>query len=294
LFFSTLAAACLAQDAPPMKVPEATFRVGTDLVLLNVSVFDSSGQLLKGLAQDEFTVRENNVRQEISYFRQEDVPVSLGLIVDNSGSMKNKRDRVISAVLAMLHASNTQDEVSAIYFNETPELVQDFTSDLDVLERSVRNVRPQGGTAMRDAVLLGIDHMKAHAARDKRVLVVITDGEDNASMASRAALTEAARRNNVTIYAIGLLGEEQPSSAAMAREDLEELTQATGGRAWFPGSTRAIAAVTPEIAHEIRNQYIIGYKPLDLTKDGKFRTITVDVNVPGASVRTRPGYFARP
>ncbi len=277
-----------------MKVPEATFRVGTDLVLLNVSVFDSSGQLLKGLAQDEFTVRENNVRQEISYFRQEDVPVSLGLIVDNSGSMKNKRDRVISAVLAMLHASNTQDEVSAIYFNETPELVQDFTSDLDVLERSVRNVRPQGGTAMRDAVLLGIDHMKAHAARDKRVLVVITDGEDNASMASRAALTEAARRNNVTIYAIGLLGEEQPSSAAMAREDLEELTQATGGRAWFPGSTRAIAAVTPEIAHEIRNQYIIGYKPLDLTKDGKFRTITVDVNVPGASVRTRPGYFARP
>src|SRR5579885_256248 len=221
LFFSTLAAACLAQDAPPMKVPEATFRVGTDLVLLNVSVFDSSGQLLKGL-------------------------------------------------------------------------VQDFTSDLEVLERSVRNVRPQGGTAMRDAVLLGIDHMKAHAARDKRVLVVITDGEDNASMASRAALTEAARRNNVTIYAIGLLGEEQPSSAAMAREDLEELTQATGGRAWFPGSTRAIAAVTPEIAHEIRNQYIIGYKPLDLTKDGKFRTITVDVNVPGASVRTRPGYFARP
>ena len=294
MFFSTLAAACLAQDAPPMKVPEATFRVGTDLVLLNVSVFDSSGQLLKGLAQDEFTVRENNVRQEISYFRQEDVPVSLGLIVDNSGSMKNKRDRVISAVLAMLHASNTQDEVSAIYFNETPELVQDFTSDLDVLERSVRNVRPQGGTAMRDAVLLGIDHMKAHAARDKRVLVVITDGEDNASMASRAALTEAARQNNVTIYAIGLLGEEQPSSAAMAREDLEELTQATGGRAWFPGSTRAIAAVTPEIAHEIRNQYIIGYKPLDLTKDGKFRTITVDVNVPGASVRTRPGYFARP
>ncbi len=277
-----------------MKVPEATFRVGTDLVLLNVSVFDSNGQLLKGLAQGEFTVRENNVRQEISYFRQEDVPVSLGLIVDNSGSMKNKRDRVISAVLAMLHASNAQDEVSAIYFNETPELVQDFTGDLDVLERSVRNVRPQGGTAMRDAVLLGIDHMKAHAARDKRVLVVITDGEDNASMASRAALTEAARQNNVTIYAIGLLGEEQPSSAAMAREDLEELTQATGGRAWFPGSTRAIAAVTPEIAHEIRNQYIIGYKPLDLTKDGKFRTITVDVNVPGASVRTRPGYFARP
>ncbi len=277
-----------------MKVPEATFRVGTDLVLLNVTVFDSSGQLLKGLEQGEFTIRENNVRQEISYFRQEDVPVSLGLIVDNSGSMKSKRERVISAALAMLRASNTQDEVEAIYFNETPELVQEFTGDLDLLERSVRNVRPQGGTAMRDAVLLGIEHMRTHAARDKRVLVVITDGEDNASVASRAELTEAARQNNVTIYAIGLLSEEQPSSAAMARSDLEELTQMTGGRAWFPGSTRAIAAVTPEIAHEIRNQYIIGYKPLDLTKDGKFRTITVEVNVPGASVRTRPGYFARP
>jgi VWFA-related protein len=284
----------MEKDPPAEKAPQATFRVGTDLVLLNVSVFDAGGQVLEGLSQDAFTVCENGVRQEIRLFQREDVPVSLGLIVDNSGSMETKRRRVISAALAMIQASNPDDEVFAIYFNRTPELVQEFTGDIGLLERSLRRVRPLGETAMRDAVLMGIDHMRERAARDKRVLVVITDGEDNASLTTRESLTEAARENNVMIYAIGLLSEEAPASAAAARDALEELTEETGGRGWFPASVGAVAAIAPEIAHEIRSQYVIGYRPTDLTKDGKFRTITVEVNVRGASVRTRPGYYARP
>ncbi len=289
-----LPALCAAQSTEPEKVPETTFRVGTDLVALNVSVFDASGQIIKGLPRSAFTVYENGVKQEISVFRQEDVPVSLGLAIDDSASMRNKKDRVASAALAMIKASNPDDEVFIITFNQEPELAQDFTDKVEVLEKSLRNIRTQGETAMRDAVILGIEHLRAKAKRDKRVLVVVTDGEDNSSIASQQRVIEAAHQNNVIVYAIGLLGEEQPEAAARAKKQLEALTLATGGRAWFPSDINAIAVITPEIAHEIRNQYVIGYTPTDLTKDGKFRSIRVEVNVPGATVRTRSGYYARP
>src|SRR5579883_2447903 len=240
-----LAAMCSAQEGPPEKVPETTFKVGTDLVALNVSVFDASGKVIKGLPKSAFTVMENGVKQDITVFRQEDVPVSLGLIIDNSASMANKRERVVSSALAMIKASNPDDEVFAIYFNETPELVQGFTSNIGLLEKSLRSIDPKGETAMRDAVLLGIDHLRAHAKRDKRVLLVITDGEDNSSIATQQRLVEAARQSNVIVYAIGLLGEEKPESAARARRNLDELTLATGGRTWFPSEVGTIAAIRP-------------------------------------------------
>jgi Ca-activated chloride channel homolog len=289
-----MAALSAAQTPPPEKVPETTFRSDTDLVLLNVSVFDSASQIIKGLTQSAFTIYENNVKQEISVFRQEDVPVSLGLVIDKSASMQDKRDRVASAALAMVKASNPDDEVFIINFNEEPELGQDFTSDFAALEKGLRNIRTQGETAMRDALLPAIDHLRAKARRDKRVLVAITDGEDNSSIATEQRVVESAHQNNTILYAIGLLGEEKPDKAERARKQLETLTLATGGRSWFPADVDAITAVTPEIAHEIRNQYIIGYKPSDSIKDGKFRTIRVEVNVPRATVRTRSGYYARP
>jgi Ca-activated chloride channel homolog len=285
---------CAAQSAPAEKVPETTFRVGTDLVLLNVSVFDAEWKVIKGLPKSAFTVFENGVKQEVTVFRQEDVPVSLGLIIDNSTSMRDKRERVASAALAMVKASNPDDEVFIVNFNEEPTLAQEFTSDIRVLEKSLSGIETRGETAMRDAVLLGIQHLRSRAKRDKRVLVVITDGEDNSSIATQQRLIEAAHQNNAIVYGIGLLGGEQPESAARARKRLEELTNATGGRSWFPTDVGAIAAITPEIAHEIRNQYVVGYTPSDLTKDGKFRTITVEVSVPNATVRKRAGYHARP
>jgi Ca-activated chloride channel homolog len=287
---------CMAQtqSGAPEKVPETTFRVGADLVALNVSVFDANWKVIRGLPQSAFTVFENGVKQEISVFRQEDVPVSMGIVVDNSASMRDKKDRVVTAALAMVKASHPDDEEFVVRFNEEPEVTQQFTSKLAALESSLRGLDTKGETAMRDAVLLGIQHLRSRAKRDKRVLIVITDGDDNSSVATQQRLIEAARQSNAIVYAIGLLGGEQPESAARARKALEDLSNQTGGRAWFPTDVSEIATIAPEIAHEIRNQYVVGYTPTDTAKDGKFRTVTVAVNVPGAIVRTRAGYYARP
>jgi Ca-activated chloride channel family protein len=220
------------------------------------------------------------------------VPISLGLIIDNSASMTDKRDRVASATLAMVKASNPDDEVFIINFNESAVLTKDFTNNIKDLESALRDINPKGETAMRDALLLGIEHLRHHAKRDKKVLVVITDGEDNSSVETQQHLVQVAQRNDVIIYAIGLLGAEEPGSAERAKKQLNELTLETGGRAWFPNDVAEIANITPEIAHEIRNQYILAYTPSNLAMDGTFRKIKVDVNVPGVAVRTRSGYYA--
>ncbi|HWC97942.1 MAG TPA: VWA domain-containing protein [Candidatus Sulfopaludibacter sp.] len=280
----------LLQDTQP---PLTTFRSDSDLVVLNVSVFDQSGNVVKGLKQTQFSVFENDQKQEIKVFRQEDVPISLGLVIDDSASMKEKRDRVNSAALAMVRASNPQDEVFVMNFNEDSQITQDFTSDLHQLEQSLHKSRPMGETAMRDALVVGLDHLRAHAKTDKKVLVVVTDGEDNSSIEPQQRLVEAAQRVDTIIYAIGLLGSEEPASAARARAHLEELTRATGGRAWFPADISEIQRITPEIAHEIRNQYVLGYTPTNTAADGTYRKLRVDVAVPNVTVRTRAGYYAR-
>jgi VWFA-related protein len=271
---------------------EATFRSDTRLVVLNVSVFDQSGKIVRDLPQKAFTVYENGEKQTLSVFRQEDVPISLGLIVDNSASMTDKRGRVASAALALVKASNPQDEVFIIDFNEKAVLAKEFTNNIKDLESALRNLDAKGETAMRDALLLGIEHLRHRAHREKKVLVVVTDGEDNSSVETQAHLAQVAQQNDVIVYAVGLLGAEEPDSAARAKTQLNELTQQTGGRAWFPNDVADIANITPEIAHEIRNQYVLAYTPTNLAADGSFRKIRVDVDVPGVLVRTRAGYYA--
>lgn len=271
---------------------EATFRTDTRLVVLNVSVFDQEGKVVKDLPKSAFTVYENGEKQTLTVFRQEDVPISLGLIIDNSASMTDKRDRVASAALALVKASNPQDEVFIIHFNEHAVLARDFTSNVKELEDALRDIESRGETAMRDALRLGIEHLLHHARRDKKVLVVVTDGEDNSSIETQAHLVQVAQQNDVIIYAVGLLGAEEPASAARARKQLTELTAQTGGQAWFPDDVAEIANITPQIAHEIRNQYILAYTPSNLAADGGFRKIRVDVDRPGVVVRTRSGYYA--
>ena len=271
---------------------EATFRTDTRLVVLNVSVFDQAGKIVRDLGKSAFTVYENGEKQTLNVFRQDDVPISLGLIIDTSASMTNKRDRVASAALAMVKASNPQDEVFIINFNESAVLAKEFTNDIKDLEKALRDLDAKGETAMRDALLLGIEHLRHSAHRDKKVLLVVTDGEDNSSVETQAHLVQGAQQNDVIIYAIGLLGAEEAASAARARKQLDELTEQTGGRSWFPNDVAEIANITPEMAHEIRNQYVLAYTPTNLAADGSFRKIRVDVDVAGAVVRTRAGYYA--
>ena len=271
---------------------DVTFRSDTRLVVLNVSVFDRDGKVVKDLGKSAFTVYENGEKQTVKDFRQDDVPISLGLIIDTSASMTDKRDRVASAALAMVKASNPEDEVFIINFNESVKLANDFTNNTKDLEKALRNLDAKGETAMRDALLLGNEHLRHRAHRDKKVLLVVTDGEDNSSAETQAHLVEAAQKNDVIIYGIGLLGAEEPESAARAKKQLTELTEQTGGQSWFPNDVAEIANITPEIAHEIRNQYVLSYTPTNLAADGSFRKIRVDVDLPGAVVRTRAGYYA--
>ena len=254
-----------AQDSPV-----TTFRTDTNLVSLNVSVFDKEGHIVKGLPQSAFTVYEDEQRQEVKVFRQEDVPIALGLVIDASSSMVNKRERVDSAAVAMVKASNPEDEVFVITFNEEAFIAQDFTHDVKQLENSLRKVVSKGDTAMRDALVLGLDHLRARSKVDKKVLLVITDGEDNSSVEKQEHLIRAAHLTNAIIYGIGILGAEEPASAQRAKADLEALTLATGGRSWFPGNAAETEKITPEIAHEIRNQYVIGYTPENTNKGRVF------------------------
>ena len=275
-----------------LRGQEVTFRSDTRLVVLNVSVFDPNGKILRDLPQTAFTVYENDEKQTLSTFRQEDVPISLGLIIDNSASMTDKRDRVASAALALVKASNPNDEVFIINFNERAVLAKEFTNNIKDLESALRGLDAKGETAMRDALLLGIEHLRHSGHRDKKVVVVVTDGEDNSSVETQAHLVQVAQQNNVIIYAVGLLGAEEPQSAARAKKQLTELTEQTGGRAWYPNDVSEIANITPEIAHETRNQYVLAYTPTNLAADGSYRRIRVEVNIPGAVVRTRAGYYA--
>jgi VWFA-related protein len=289
-----VAAAAQQQAAPQTQEPPQTiFRSETNLVLLNVSVFDQQGNIVKGIPKSAFTVYENGVKQDVTVFRQEDVPISLGLIIDNSASMENKRQRVNSAALAMVKASNPQDEVFVINFSDEALVTQEFTSDVQQLEKSLRKIDSRGETAMRDALVLGLDHLSHRSKKDKKVLLVVTDGEDNSSVETQRHLIEAAQHHDVIIYAVGLLGAEQPASAERAKKALDELTLATGGRSWFPADVSEIEKIAPEIAHEIRNQYVLGYTPTNTAEDGSYRKIRVDVARPDVNVRTRSGYYAR-
>jgi len=275
--------------------PVTTFRTESNLVSLNVSVFDKEGRVVKGLPQSAFTVFEDNRKQEIKVFRQEDVPISLGLVIDTSASMLNKRERVSSAALAMVKASNPDDEVFVISFSDEAFVTQDFTSNVKQLESSLRKLESKGETAMRDALSLGLDHLRGKSRKDKKVLVVITDGEDNSSIQKQENLVRASHLNNAIIFGIGLLSAEQPASAQRAKASLDALTLATGGRSWFPDNIADIDRITPEIAHEIRNQYVLGYTPPEETPaTGAFRSVRIEVNVPDVTVRTRSGYYPRP
>ncbi len=272
LLRQALAALSLVTLTCAQDNPVTTFRTESNLVSLNVSVFDKDGRIVKGLPQSAFTVYEDGQKQDVKIFRQEDVPISLGLVVDSSASMFNKRDRVNAAAVAMMKASNPDDEVFVITFNEVATVTQDFTSNVKQLESSLQKVEPKGETAMRDALALGLDHLRGHSKKDKKVLLVVTDGEDNSSIEKQDHLIRAAQLTNAIIYGIGILGSEQPASAARAKASLDALTLATGGRSWYPGDAAETEKITPEIAHEIRNQYVIGYTPENTAAGAGFRT----------------------
>ncbi len=293
-----LASSCFAWAQTPPKPEsseEPTFSINTRLVELPVSVVNKDGKLVTDLPQKAFKVFENGVEQPIKSFRREDVPISLGIIIDNSGSMREKRQKVETASLDLVRASNPQDEVFIVNFNDDPYLDVPLTSDIKKMEEGIARIDSRGGTAMRDAIDSSMTYLKKEGHRQKKVLLVITDGNDNASNISLEKLVNRAQQNEVLVYSIGLLNEEEHREARLAKRALDAISRDSGGLAFYPKGPTEVDAIALQVAHEIRNQYTIDYSPTVQQMDGSFRQIKVTVNGPGhPTVRTRTGYYATP
>jgi len=282
----------LGQTPEQDEGPAAVFRSDSRLVQLHVTVTDPEGHLITNLPQSAFHVYENDAQQQISVFRQEDAPISLGVIIDNSASMREKRDRVNAAALDLVRASNPQDEVFIMSFSDAPAIVQDFTRNRESMESALAKAEPSGATAMRDAVLMAIEHVRRLGQEDKKSVLVVTDGEDNASMTTLDRVVRAAQNYGILVYAVGLLADETERAAKRARSDLDAITLATGGEAFYPKNVAEVDEIAKHVAHDLRNQYTIAYTPSDDRQDGSYRAIRVDVSVPGAIATTRSGYYA--
>jgi Ca-activated chloride channel family protein len=268
------------------------FKKEVEEVVVHATVIDDKNHLVTTLDRSAFSIFENNQPQTIASFRHEDVPVAMGIVIDNSGSMREKRDKVNRAALNLVRSSNPQDQVFVVNFNDEYYLDQEFTSDINKLRQALEKVEARGGTALYDAIVASAVYMKDRAKLQKKVLFVVTDGEDNAS---RESLEEAVRRlqeeNGPTVYAIGLLGEEK---ARRARRALETIAQRTGGISFFPRTLDEVDAISSSVAHDIRNQYTIGYKPTTPKTAGGYRAIRVEAKAKGYGklvVRTRSGYY---
>jgi Ca-activated chloride channel homolog len=292
-----------APNAPPQDIPEGTYKIKSQvsLVVLHVSVLNDRSVFVPGLVEENFRVLEDKVEQKLSVFKQEDVPVSFGLVVDNSGSMRDKRPQVNAAALTFVKTSNPQDEGFVVNFNDDYYLdtEHDFTSDLTEMRTALERIDARGSTALYDAVIGSLDHLKK-GTRDKKVLLVVTDGEDNASRHSLENVVEQAQRSNALIYAVGVFSDDdiKHNHRAMkkARGALSDLANATGGLAFFPETAGDTEAICTQIAHDIRNQYTLAYYPTNEAHDGTFRTVQVQVTPPRnagkLTVRTRTGYYA--
>jgi len=290
-----LAGIALAQAPPASQDDVPTYRTDARLVLLHASVVDKNGKLVTNIPQSAFKIFEDGVEQPLRLFRREDVPVSMGIIVDNSGSMTSKRSRVAAAALELVKQSNPDDEVFIVNFNDDTHFDQPLTNDVKKMEAALARMEARGGTAMRDALSKSINYVKKNGKKDKKVLVVITDGNDNSSDITLEQVLRQAQNSEVLIYAIGLLNEEEAREARSAKKALKTLVDASGGMDYYPKSTSDVQEITPRVAHEIRNQYILGYTSSNQVMDGSFRQIKVTVTGFGRpTVRTRNGYYATP
>jgi Ca-activated chloride channel homolog len=297
-----LSAKAISAQEIPKQAKNYTVNVDVQLVELPVSVLDKDGHPVSGLQKDDFQVFEDGVLQEISLFKHEDVPVSVGLVIDNSGSMRNKRERVNSAALTFAKESNPEDETFIVNFDDAAYLEQDFTSSIDDLIKSLSSLDTRGETALYDAVYLSAEHLN-DATKDKKALLLISDGEDNTSKYSLDKVLAKLRQSKATVYAIGLLEENdargrvfRKSPTTKAREALEKLAETTGGRAYFPKSVDEVGELCRRIAHDLRNHYTLGYTPSNKTLDGSWRKISVRLNPPKTvstvTVRAKEGYYA--
>jgi Ca-activated chloride channel family protein len=275
-----------------------TLHENVDEVLLNCTVVDEHGNLVSDLNRGDFRVWEDNAPQTIASFLHQDVPVSLGILVDNSGSMRDKRTAVDEAALDLVRHSNSQDSTFIVNFSEKAYLDQGFTSNISDLERGLSHYDARGTTALYDAVAASADELSRHAKWPKQVLLIITDGADNASRLTLAkAVARVQQLGGPVVFSIGLLYDiDNKKEAERAKDDLETLSDETGGIAYFPKSLDDVDQIATEVARVIRNQYTLGYHSTRSPSLGGYRTVRVEAlsqNRHKLIVRTRRGYYPK-
>jgi Ca-activated chloride channel homolog len=277
------------REAAPFKI-----RLSVRMITLNVTVRDDSGNLVSGLSKEDFQVYEDGILQQIEYFGREDIPVTVGIVIDNSGTMGPKRSEVVAAALTFARASNPKDQMFVVHFNENASLGlpddMPFTDNVAKLEDALSKITANGWTALYDAVAMALDHLNK-GDLDKKVLIVICDGEDNASKLNLEKILAEAGRSNAIIYTIYIFDENNPDRNPRA---LKQLSKTTGGEAFSPYSLKDIATNCKRIALDLRSQYSIAYTPSNNKQDGKFRTIKVKIQTRDSrhlQVRTRAGYY---
>jgi len=287
-----MASTSKAQD-PEIPVIPHPVRVDVSLVELHVSVVDGAGRPVGGLQQENFKITENNVSQRITVFKHEDIPVSLGLVLDNSRSIEPRKARLDAAALSFVKNSNPDDETFIVHFDFEPRLTRPFTHDRSVLQLDLSGSKPYGQTALFDGLLLGLDTMN-EAANTKKALLLVTDGIDNSSKGTLEKVLERVKREHVMVFAIGLLSQ---SGGVEAEAALEKIAEVSGGRAYFPQTPEDARLIMDLIARDLREQYTLAYLPSNVLKNGAWRSVRVEVNAPkgypsGLTTNYRHGYFA--
>ena len=295
-------AAAAAQKSDDISKTDGRFTLRRDVqeVVLNATVLDDQGHLVNDLTKDDFHIFEDGVPQTVASFQHTDVPVSMGILVDNSGSMREKRGAVNTAALDMVRSSNQQDEAFIVNFSDEAFIDQDFTSDLNKLRDGLAHYDSKGGTALYDATVASADELSKGAKRSKQVILIITDGEDNAS---GLTLEQTIRRiqdlQGPIVYCIGLLFGDDGGAheGRQAKRALQLMAQETGGIAYFPRSLNDVDAVADEVAKDIRSQYTVGYHSTKPAALGGYRAVKVLAHSNGSkknlNVRTRSGYYPR-
>lgn len=289
-------AAAQASDPVPVRSgDEYTISVNVNMVVLHATAQNSKNVLVSGLDRDDFQIYEDGALQPVKYFSHQDVPVTVGLVVDNSGSMRPKLTDVVTAGLAFARSSNPQDQMFVVNFNERvsfglPDTMA-FTDRAAQLEVVLSRITANGQTALYDAVAAALEHLKK-GNRDKKVLIVISDGGDNASKHSLAQIVALAGQSDAIVYTIGIFDVQDDDRNPGA---LKRLAKDTGGENFLPASSRDLAPICERIARDIRNQYTLAYVPTNRKRDGAYRVIQVKASGPGRGglrIRTRTGYFA--
>jgi Ca-activated chloride channel family protein len=300
LIFAVIGSSAFVNAAPPLQAQDVQplFSVTSELVMLNVTVRDKSKRYLDGIQQDAFTIFENERPQPIRFFMAEDAPVTIGLLIDNSGSMQPNRDLVVAAAHAFAKTSNPRDDLFALVFNEEvhPALTTEapFTNDPDTLRRALdRTVNTRGRTALYDALARGLQYVEK-GSHERKVLVVVTDGADNASAETFENVVQKIQASNVLVFVVAIV---DPIDMAPTWKRLRDFTDVSGGETFHPDSVKKVNEVLQRIAVEIRHTYVMAYEPPEPADVASLRHIRVAVRLPNnqkASVRTRTGYVAPP